>query len=540
MAAGDAIQRPTQTDNFYYVQDDWKVTNNLTLNIGLRYEFSGQPLNVLNDLTVKRESDPAKALFNSSLPIEARTVRRLNADKNNFQPRLGFAYASKSQSWWMKDTVIRGGYSVMNEPAFYNMLLNVQSSAPVALAYSLTGASVPVTSDFTGANMQRITRPPAGIDPRTFNQTQFDGSFRLPRIQSWSIGMQRRIGQRQGFEVRYVGTKGDDQFMTVNGNPLITAFTGNGWGSLVPSGITGGTNTACANCTGRQDANFAAIRTRNNAAFNRYHGLQTRYDARLFNQFLIGSSYTYSKNIDNVSEIFESAGNGSVVISQSPFDLVNGERGLSNIDLKHVWTMNFSWEMPWMKTQKGFLGKVVGGWQIAGITSWYGGRPMQPLQTNSGAGTVNDRTFLGAFVGARDQVRPFNGNPNAPVNTVGRILPSGLMVNQFNQTQAVSLNDVRWVYNNADSARFFRTPFGIGRNVMRGPRTFTQDASFYKNLNVTERLKLQFRFEATNLFNNTNLLIPNLNIEQGVAAFLNPQETESTPRVVTVGMRIFW
>jgi hypothetical protein len=75
---------------------------------------------------------------------------------------------------------------------------------------------------------------------------------------------------------------------------------------------------------------------------------------------------------------------------------------------------------------------------------------------------------------------------------------------------------------------------------MRGPRTFTQDASFYKNLNVTERLKLQFRFEATNLFNNTNLLIPNLNIEQGLAAFLNPQETESTPRVVTVGMRIFW
>lgn len=540
MAAGEALQRPTQTDNFYYIQDDWKVTNNLTLNIGLRYEFSGQPLNVLNDLTVKRESDPAKALFNSSLPIDARTVRRLNADKNNFQPRLGFAYASKSQSWWMKDTVIRGGYSVMNEPAFYNMLLNVQSSAPVALAYSLTGASVPVTSDFTGANMQRITRPPAGIDPRTLNQTQFDGSFRLPRIQSWSIGMQRRIGQRQGFEVRYVGTKGDDQFMTVNGNPLISAFTGNGWGSLVPSGITAGTNTACANCTGRQDANFAAIRTRNNAAFNRYHGLQTRYDARLFNQFLIGSSYTYSKNIDNVSEIFESAGNGSVVISQSPFDLVNGERGLSNIDLKHVWTMNFSWEMPWMKTQKGFLGKVVGGWQIAGITSWYGGRPMQPLQTNSGAGTVNDRTFLGAFIGARDQVRPFTGNPNAPVNTVGRILPSGLMVNQFNQTQTVSLNDVRWVYNNADSARFFRTPFGIGRNVLRGPRTFTQDASFYKNLNVTERLKLQFRFEATNLFNNTNLLIPNLNIEQGVAAFLNPQETESTPRVVTVGMRIFW
>ena len=541
MAAGEATQRPTQTDQFYYFQDDWKITSNLTLNLGLRYEFSGQPLNVLNDITVQRESDPAKALFNSSLPMEARTVRRLNADKNNFQPRLGFAYSSTSKSFLLRDTVFRGGYSVMNEPAFYNMLLNVQSSAPVALAYSLTGAAVPITSDFTGANMQRITKPPAGIDPRTLNQTQFDGTFRLPRIQSWSFGLQRRIGQRQGFEIRYVGTKGDDQFMTVNGNPLITAFTANGWGSLVPQGITGGTNTACGNCTGRQDANYAAIRTRNNAAYNRYHGLQTRYDARLFNQLTIGSSYTFSKNIDNVSEIFESAGNGSSVISQSPFNLRSGEQGLSNIDLKHVWTMNFVWESPWMKNQKGFLGKVLGGWQVSGITSWYGGRPMQPLQTNSGAtGTINDRTFLTAFIGTRDQTRPFTGNPNAPINTVGRVLPSGLMVNQFAQTQAVSLNDVRWVYNNADSAKFFGTPFGIGRNVMRGPRSFTQDASFYKNVNVTEKLKLQFRFEATNLLNNGNLLIPTLNIENGQSVFLNPQETETTPRVVTVGMRIFW
>lgn len=547
LTSGDPIQKPTQTDQFYYIQDDFKLRPNLTLNIGLRYEYSGQPLNVLNDITVARETNPQTALFNSSLPLDARVVRRLNPDKNNIQPRLGFAWSPQSKSIFLRDTVWRGGWSVMNEPAFYNMLLNVQSSAPVALSSALTGASVPVTNDFTGANLQRISAPQRGQDARIFNQTQFDGQFRLPRIQVWSFGMQRRVNNKNGFEVRYVGTAGDDQFMTVNGNPLITAFTANGWGSLVPGGITAGTNTACANCNGRQDASFAAVRTRNNAAFNRYHGLQTRYDGKLFNQLLIGSSYTYSKNVDNVSEIFETAAFGSVVIAQNPFNLTSGERGLSNIDLKHTWVSNFSWDLPWFKAQKGFTGKMLGGWQISGITSWYGGRPMQPLQTASGAGTINDRTFLAGFVGARDQTRPFTGNANAPINTVGFVQANGVMVDYYNRSQTVSLNDVRWVYNDANSARFFGTPFGIGRNVMRGPRFFSQDASIYKNLTITERLKLQFRLEATNFFNNTNLAIPTLNIENGRAVFLNPQETEnggangtSGPRILTIGMRIFF
>jgi hypothetical protein len=172
---------------------------------------------------------------------------------------------------------------------------------------------------------------------------------------------------------------------------------------------------------------------------------------------------------------------------------------------------------------------------------------MQPLQNNSGAGTINDRLFMQTFIGRADHVRPFTGNPNAPVNTVGQVTAAGALVNRFNTAQAVTLNDVRWVYNDANSARYFGTPFGIGRNVLRGPRFFTQDASFYKNVAITERLKIQLRFEATNFFNNTNFQIPTLNVENGATAFLNPQETENSggngtsgPRIVTVGMRIFW
>jgi outer membrane receptor protein involved in Fe transport len=538
-ASGEAIQKPKQTDQFYYFQDDWKIRRNLTLNLGLRYEYSGQPLNVLNDITVARESNPQTALWNQSLPLDARTVRRLNADKNNIQPRLGFAW--NIENGWLKNTVVRGGWSVMNEPAFYNMLLNIQSAAPTVNLFTLTGNQIPVTNDYTGANLQRLAAPfvPRGRDPRQLNQTEFAGDFRLPRIQVWSIGIQRRIGSNQGYEIRYVGTAGDDQFMTINGNPNIANFVNNGWGRFVPPGITPQSNAACAACNGRQIGTNALLRTRNNAAFNRYHGLQTRYDGRLFRQLLIGSSYTWSKNIDNVSEVFESAGNGSVAIAQNPFDVTAGERGLSNIDLKHVWTMNFTWETPWFKNQKGFAGRLLGGWMVAGITSWYGGRPMQPLQLGTLPGTVNDGTFMGAFVGRGSSTRPFSINPNAPINTVGRVTGAGV-VDFFAPGNVIPLNSVRWLYNDAAAAQLLGTPFGIGRNIMRGPRTFTQDLSLFKNVNFTERFRLQLRLEATNAFNNTNLLIPALNPENGRGAFMNSQETESTPRIVQIGVRFFF
>ena len=540
-AAGDPLQNPKQVDQYYYFQDDWKIRRNLTLNLGIRYEYSGQPLNILNDLTVRRESNAQTAIFNPNLPLADRTVRRLSADRNNFQPRVGFAWSPESKNRFFKDTVIRGGYGIMNEPAFYNMLLNIQSSAPVALLYTLTGNAVPVTNDFTGANLLRLASPPRGTDPRTLNQTQFAGDFRLPLIHSFSIGIQKRIGNNQGFEIRYAATRGRDQFMTINGNPFVAGFTANGWASVVPQGITAGTNTACAACNGRQFPTNAAIRTRNNGAFNDYNGLQTRYDARLFKQLTLGSSYTWSRNIDNVSEIFESAGNGSVAIAQNPWDLVRGERGVSNIDLKHAWTMNFVWDIPAGPLGNNSIAKwFAQGWSLSGVTSWYGGRPMQPLQLNSGAASVNDRGFMQAFVGRSDHVRPFNGNPNAPVNSIGRVLANGQLVNYFNNANPVSLNDVRWVYNDLNSARFFNTPFGIGRNVLRGPRAFEQSMSVFKNISFTERFKMQLRFEATNFFNNTNLLIPPLNPENGAAAFMNPQETESTPRILNIGMRFFF
>src|SRR5262249_1973019 len=124
VAAGQATLSYKELDQFYFFQDDFKILDNLTLNLGIRYEYIGQPINLLNELTVKRESDPTTALFKPSLPLEARTVQKIPGDKNNVAPRIGFAWTPRNSSGWMKKMlgedarVVRGGYSVAYAPPF--------------------------------------------------------------------------------------------------------------------------------------------------------------------------------------------------------------------------------------------------------------------------------------------------------------------------------------------------------------------------------------------------------------------------------------
>src|SRR5262249_35244413 len=91
-ASGQFVLDYKETDQFYYFNEDWRIKDNLTLNLGVRYESPAQPINLLNSLTVARESDPSQALWKQSLPLEARTFQKLPADKNNWAPRLGFAW----------------------------------------------------------------------------------------------------------------------------------------------------------------------------------------------------------------------------------------------------------------------------------------------------------------------------------------------------------------------------------------------------------------------------------------------------------------
>ncbi len=549
-AAGVATQEPKEVDQAYYFQDDFKLRSNLTLNLGLRYEYSGQPINLLNEYTTARESNPSTAIWDTTLPLSDRTYPTLPAPSKNFAPRLGFAWTPAKQGGFLgrllgnNATVFRGGFSMSYDPSFYNLMLNAQTAAPVVSLYTLTTNNL-MPADLTGGSLQTLFAPPKGVDPRALNQTRFSPSFTAPYSEQFTFGVQRLLGNKTGFEIRYVGTRAVHQFATRNGNPRIAGFTSNGFGAFVPSGLTPNA-TGCANCIGRIIPNYGLIRVRDNSADSNYHGLQTHLDARdLLNQFTLSLSYTYSKTIDNISEVFGFLGSGSIFIAQNPFNVGKGERGLSNNNIPHAFSMGLTWEEPWLKHNSKWYGRLAGGWSLSVLDIWQAGRPMTVLQQSTTANTISDTGFNGGFTGS-ESLRPFLSNPGAPLATVGGFNTAGqlvLMNGTAFTTTTVQPSDVHWIYNNLAADNAYKTPFGVSRNSLTGPVFQRADIAVYKSFSLKKRensdISLQFRGEATNAFNHPAYGVPNLYVDSGTTTtFLNPTETEVTPRRIRMGVRI--
>ena len=603
-AVSIAVGNPTidflERDQYFFVQDDFKFRPNLTLNLGIRYEFTGQPLNQINVNTVARESGGVP-LFNPALPLAARTVPRIPSDKNNFAPRLGFAY---TPHFWKKlfgedQTVFRGGFSIAYDASFYNILLNVNTAAPAAASLVIPSGSLPATAGGPAAlppnpfgNIVRAAAAASGVlplgvlNPAFLTVTRNAPDFHTPYSEQFSFGMQRQFGRKHLVSVGYVGTHGVSLFQNINDNffigPLFDGFTSTRSGVSVtylpfrnqlPANATRvfcvdvpGTLDNEGACNNRQ-FNAAGITTRNNSAQSIYHSLQTHYSGRFFKDSLaIGVSYTWSKTIDNASEIFNFSSTGSPN-AQNPFCLNSCERALSNLDRPHAFSMNWVYDVPFYKDQRGVVGHLLGGWQLNGTYIVTSGSLFTP--DNGVAGSLG----LGnTYLTAGD--RPFNGNVNAPNTSVGisqldaffafgipcnpapcTIANTGFWsVNALNaavpSSVAVTPNDVRWIINGPGSATIFGTPFGnVPRSAFRGPIYNNMNLSVFKNIKMRERFSLQLRAEAFNALNHPN---PGFGVERGGflpgtslasagvpgGAFGNFQDITYARRVIQFGIRL--
>lgn len=556
-AAGNGTFDPGEFDQFYFFQDDIKLTPSLTVNLGVRYEHNGQPINRAVDEILNRETNPATAFWLRTVPIGERTLPRIPNDDNNWAPRIGFAWSPPWKNWLLgdKQTVIRGGYGIAYELAFYNILLNMTTASPRVFLFSLTsaaGTAIPLPGNGLGSDVASVIPVPLNsIDPRTLSQTRLSPNFHNPYGQNWSLGIQREIGRSQVLEVRYVGTNGIGLFQSRNANPLFSVQNTSFPSTVTPSPLFPSGTVPCPAApvtvpptpnptgVGRVDCNRRAVRERINSARSNYNSLQVRYDMRNFKgQLTAGAAYTYSKGIDNVSEIFAIFGSGSVAFAENPFNINKSERGASNQNLAQTLALSYIWDLPWFRSQKGVVGRVLGGWSVSGVSTFLSGRPWTPVQFTGNTVCGQDGAFNSAFAGILATCRAFLATASAPLTEVGFVDSTGQIHQNSSSGTVVPISAVHFLFNDANAVTFFHptNPFGVGRNNFRGNRTFNSDIAINKKTNITERISLRYRMAMNNAFNHRNFGVPDIFVDDP-GTFAVPQKNDVGGRSIRMG---FW
>ncbi len=573
LASGNPSLDFREHDTFLYAGDDWKIGKNLTLNLGVTWSYYGQPANLFNSITVPRESNPATALWTSTstaattgsatspingqpIPLSARTFPVFPAPKNSVGPSVGFAYSPQWGGFLTGNnkTTIRGGYRLLYDPPFYNIYINMSSSAPEVFLQSFTGTaanSKPLPLAANGPAVRSAYAPlltPGVFDPRQFSDTSMSPDFGPDRVHSYTLGIEREITKNSAIEVRYVGNKGQNLFQSVNANPLVSGLQAD-FPKLVPAGFTAcpAAQAVVKSAIGRANCNLGITRSRNNGGYSDYNGLQAEFRANnLFKQLTIRSAYTYAKTTDNVSEVFSTFGGGNTVtFAQNPFNTTTGEHSFSGLDIPHQWTILLTEELPFFKEQHGFVGKALGGWTLSGNYILASGQRYTPSAFGDAAfgsnGDYFDASFLAAFnSGGIDSARPFLGNLSAPQTSVGvfcgdlgTVTSGGLNCpGTLAPTQLISLTalgqtclnftdkatanlpcnfvnvankDVRFILNSATAQGVFGTPFGnTPRNVVQDAITNTANLSVFKKFKFTEHTSFEVRAAFLNVFNHPN------------------------------------
>ena len=460
---GSGIDYPNVTTHAYFINDQWKVRPNFTLNLGLRYEHFG---------AVANNADfPAFTGFDA--PLQTR-VEQQN-DNNNFGPRVSFAWSPNFGSSWIgnivgKDkTVIRGGFAVNYDVFFNNILSNIAATSPNALGTTVLGANIGGRGipNFTEGALPAtlVANPLAG-------QNTIPSDLKNPQTYVWNFGIQRELPGHNVLDVAYVGTRGTHLFINEQLNPGVP-------GSL--------------NANGRLFATRGSVIARTNGGDSHYHGLQMRLERSFRDNFLYRATYTFQKTIDNTnSEIFATTGGNSVGSD------VNNRRvdvGVADFDVPHIFTFAGVWDIPGAGT--GFWKEVTGGFQFSTIWRYQSGNVSSPwvfgLDLNGDLSGTNDR--------------PSIANPSAPATSVG--FANSLAAGQGCDTSAtgffdincnaVTLNDVRYLVDPS-----IRTNIA-GRNTLRAPAYHQFDMSLQRAFKIPftpwESDRFELRFDFFNVFN---------------------------------------
>ncbi|HKZ79898.1 MAG TPA: TonB-dependent receptor [Pyrinomonadaceae bacterium] len=449
-----------------YFQDDWRVRSNLTLNLGLRYEPMTSPTEANNKVSNLRDylRDSASTV---GLPFFK------NNTKKNFGPRVGFAWDVFGNG----KTSLRGGYGIFFAqiyPAGYRFEMSNQAPFDIiGFAFGpALGALLGIPPEFFPPFPNAFSS--LGDIPGLVALEAYEFDPQPSYVQQWNLTGQRQLFGSLTATVAYVGSRGIH--LPTNSNRNTSAnFT------LLPDGekqFPPGGNPL-------RNPAFGPVRVTTHSGDSYYHALQVNLERRFAQGLQMQMAYTLSKSIDTSSDAVGAYFLESTQFAQDPYNL-RADRGLSVFDVRHNFSLNTIYQLPY-KTESSAHGarKVqdlfLGGWELNSIITARSGTPFNPIIS-----------FNNSNDGNTDNIQRPDWAPGAtPESAV-----TGGVEHYFS------------------ASAFVPPPAGqfgnVGRNVLTGPGLFTVDLSFLKTNKIGERLTMQFRAEAFNLFNRANFALPDV------------------------------
>jgi hypothetical protein len=524
-----------------YAQDDWKVRSNLTLNLGLRWEY-GSPYADQNNRVSNFDpttqtiltTTPGAVTSTYVTPVSASGVygkTLVNPDLNDFGPRIGFSYAPDVK------TAVRGGFGVsyvhytragsgdilgINAPQALFVAVNQNNLKPTPTnhctgtaptygqAFNANGAQTCYVSADQGFPIGLTTT----FNPLTDNTTYIPKNTRDSYVESYFLSVQRSLFKNSLIDIAYVGNKGLKLQGFINANQLNPAV-----------------GFAQAN---RPFPNFSDITEALNEFVSNYNSLQVRYEQRFAGGLTALNSFTYANALDNASASLE----GNTPAPQNGLNL-RGDYGQSDYNLPVADTLSLVYELPFghgrrfLASTNGFVDSALGGWQVSLINTMQAGTPFNVTYSPGAANQVSP-TISNSFRGA-NIYRP-NLNPGVNPRLSTQVAGTGYI--QYLNPAAFSLPATT-------VGGVTQSPFGnLARNAFRNPAFYQTDLALNKKFTTpVEGLKVEFRTEFYNILNHTNLYLPSgaLSGTTGGNATGGGLITSTfEPRIIQFGLKILY
>lgn len=479
--AGDGSVPARTYETGVFAQDDWRVNQDLTLNLGLRYEYVTTPFGFFSNA---------------------------ESDVNNYSPSLGFAWNPKG----FRDGrfVLRGGYRISYDQIFQNVLLNVSRNFPRAVQI--------VNSSVTGARPYNGL-PPApqpqefvnrGGNPNLLPLRLYSPNKRIdqPMSQQFTVGVQYQLANNYVLKIDYISTRGSNLVREVESNVGFNAPLGNAL---------------------RQDPTKGSILIGDGIANSTYHAgqitLEKRFGESRFGSFQFNVNYTYSSFISESDDILGGQTNRTL-----PADPRNPglDRARSGFDQPHRFVASYTYGIPRLQVSGGlfnaFVDRVINGWEMSGVTTFADGTPYSVLNANNALG------ILPGQINTVELSQRVTLNPNG-------VFP---LVSGTN-AQGVPINPNALFIANAANSGILGT---LGANTQRTGGVNNTNLALVKNIRTSgESQKFQIRWEVFNIFNHRNFTTIPANTASNntnLATFLNLGRTNVTGRNMLFTFRYFF